>query len=104
MDMNHEPLNASSSNIRNPNSQMMDQQLFVLNKLTFDPLNFNCYLQSNLNGQFELIASRDLLPNEEMTCWFSESYLKNIKSKFTFNSNRLKFDTISVWLIFVQNS
>ena len=39
-----------------------------------------------MNGQIEMIANRDLLPNEEIICLFSEIYLKNIKSKyFIFN-------------------
>ena len=86
--MNHDPLNSININsgISSTNSQMIEQQLFALNKLAFDPFNFNSFLQSNLNGQLELIASKDLLPNEEIICWFSDTYIKNIKSKH----NRVK--------------
>lgn len=74
LDMNYESLNT--------NSQVTDAQLFVLNKINFDSNNHNCLIQSNENGQIEIIASRDIQTNEEIICWFSETYLKNIKSNF----------------------
>jgi hypothetical protein len=76
--MNHESLN---NNTNSNSNNFQDQQLFILNRCKFDPVNFNCLIQSNMNGQIEMIANRDLLPNEEIICWFSEIYLKNIKSK-----------------------
>ena len=74
--MNHESLNSN-----NTSNNIQDQQLFVLNRIKFDSINYNCLIQSNMNGQIEMIANRDLLPNEEIICWFTEIYLKNIKSK-----------------------
>lgn len=74
VDLNHELANCNTN-------LSPDFQLFLLNKIQFDPINYNSLIQSNLNGQIELVACQDIQSNEEIICWFSESYLKNIKSK-----------------------
>ena len=73
LDMNH------SSNETTHDNHI----LHMLNKATFDPLNFNCVIQSNhVSGCLELQSVGEIMSNEHITCWFSESYLKNIKSNF----------------------
>lgn len=74
LDMNH------SSSESTPDNHL----LYLLNKTTFAPSNYNCIIQpSQLGNSLELIAIKDIQANQELVCWFSESYLKNIKSKNT---------------------
>lgn len=58
---------------------------FILNKNQFSQSNFNCAIQSNsTNGLIELIAIKDIKPNEELICWFTDSYLNNMKCNLRF--------------------
>lgn len=60
-----------------------NKTLYLLNKATFDPENFNSIVENSTNG-LQLTAIKDLGPNEKLICWFSDSYLNNIKSKNSF--------------------
>lgn len=55
----------------------------LLNRSHFDPTHYNCLLQSNSNtsGLLEVVSTRDIQSNEQLICWFSPTYLNNIKSK-----------------------
>ena len=55
--------------------------LYLLNKTKFNPTNYNCVVQPNL-AQLELVTIKDLTANEPLVCWFTDAYLKTIKSKF----------------------
>ena len=75
LDMNHSINETISSGGDN-------QLLHLLNKSTFNSVEFNCVIGSNADsGCLELTASRDIMPGELIVCWFNETYLKNIKSK-----------------------
>lgn len=68
----------------------------LLNRHNFSSNNFNCQIQSNavnISGGtvLEIISTRDIQPNEQIICWFSNSYLDKIKSK-----QNLFLDTIFI--------
>ncbi len=90
LDMNHS---------QNDTSNIDNQLLHMLNKATFDPVDYNCLIQSNpISGCLDLQAIKEISANERITCWFSESYLKNVKNNCKLvwdNLNRL-FGSVSI--------
>jgi hypothetical protein len=64
------------------NNQIGELNL-ILNKSNFNSKSFNCLLQTNVtNGLLEMYTCKDLMPNEQIVCWFAESFLKNLKSNY----------------------
>jgi len=84
--MNHSQQNETISSINSDN-----QLLNMLNNAIFDTVDYNCVVQSNpINGCLELQTVKQIMENEKIICWFSDSYLKNIK-----NNCKLVWDNLS---------
>jgi hypothetical protein len=58
--------------------------LSSLCKIKLSANEHNCVLQCAPSGLIEITAARHLQPNEEVICWFAESYMRNIQSKFSY--------------------
>ena len=76
-DMNEEktvPSNLTKTN---------NESALILNRLNFNPSSrcYNCVIQQNASGLIELVSVRNIMQNEQIVCWFADSYFKNIKSK-----------------------
>lgn len=52
-----------------------------LSKLKFVQQNCNCVIDCNQNGILEVVSVKEIRNGEEITCWFSDKYLKNLRSK-----------------------
>ncbi len=77
MDVND--LTTSNNQIKS-GTMITDLNMYI-GKVNFRPVNFNCILNNvSSSGILEIVACKDININEEIVCWFSDSYLKNIKS------------------------
>ncbi len=55
-----------------------------LSRIKFNPIKFNCIIDCNSsNGVLELITMKNIKPDEEILCWFSEIYIEKINSKLS---------------------
>lgn len=68
-----------------PKSTQNDATL-ILNRINFNSnlKCYNCVLQQNSSGLIEIVSVRNIAQNEQIICWFAESYYKNIKSKLSY--------------------
>ncbi len=81
MDVNDLTTSTTGANNQIKSGTFINDLNMCIGKVNFKPVNFNCVLNNvSSSGILEIVACKDININEEIVCWFSDTYLKNIKS------------------------